>query len=214
MIIGATGSPAKEPTVVWGVDPSTNTGLVIMDGAGKLIHSCNLVVDPRYKVTAQQKAEGKKLGTIRNPVERASEIGAMLMSLADKYGYPAVAILEDYGFTKVQSVDSIVTQCYVGFVIRRLFWNNRVPVIEIPPTTLKKFIGANKKDEVMMKVFKRWGFEARTNDQADAYALARAGLQLIGDVPMTKEDKVTFAKMKNDEVLCEYVPPALLVGLH
>lgn len=207
------GPAVAHKRIIWGVDPSTNTGLVIMDEHGKVLHHCNLTVAPRYKVTAQQKAAGRKEGTIRHPVDRASEVGSALYSLTELYGMPDAVVLEDYGFTKVQSVDSIVTQCYVGFVIRRLFWNNSVPVIEIPPTTLKKFIGANKKDEVMMKVYKRWGFEAKTNDQADAYVLARIGVNLIGAAAMSKEDKATLSKLKNDEVLCEYVPPALLAGL-
>ena len=37
-----------------------------------------------------------------------------------------------------------------------------------------------KKDEVRLEVYKRWGFEAPTNDEVDAYVLARIGLAYLG----------------------------------
>jgi crossover junction endodeoxyribonuclease RuvC len=44
---------------------------------------------------------------------------------------------------------------------------------------LKQFVtgkGTSPKELVMMNVFKRWGYEAATNNLADAYTLAAMGL--------------------------------------
>jgi hypothetical protein len=50
--------------------------------------------------------------------------------------------------------------------------------------------GNTKKDEVRLAVFKRWSFEAKTNDEIDAYVLARIGLAYLGyDDDLTKPQR-------------------------
>ncbi len=58
-----------------------------------------------------------------------------------------------------------------------------VAFLVVPPARLKKFAcgkGNAKKDEIRLAVYKRWGFEAPTNDEVDAYVLARIGLAYLG----------------------------------
>ncbi len=46
----------------------------------------------------------------------------------------------------------------------------------VPPPTLKKWTtgaGNCSKDQMMLGVYKKWGFDPPNNDEADAYALAR-----------------------------------------
>lgn len=46
----------------------------------------------------------------------------------------------------------------------------------VAPGSVKKFAtgsGHAKKDQVMLSVYKKWGYEAASNDVADAYTLAR-----------------------------------------
>lgn len=48
--------------------------------------------------------------------------------------------------------------------------------LDVPPTTLKKFVtgkGVAPKEVMLREVYRRWGFDADSNDEADAYALAR-----------------------------------------
>jgi crossover junction endodeoxyribonuclease RuvC len=49
------------------------------------------------------------------------------------------------------------------------------PVYIFAPQNLKKFVAGKifKKDETRLEVFKRWGYEAKSNDLVDAYAIAR-----------------------------------------
>jgi crossover junction endodeoxyribonuclease RuvC len=53
-------------------------------------------------------------------------------------------------------------------------------------TELKKFVcgkGTANKEQVMLQVFKRWGYEAATNNMADGYGLACMGLAQAGRLP-------------------------------
>lgn len=71
----------------------------------------------------------------------------------------------------------------LGGIVRHWLWSEEIPWIEIPPTQVKKFAtgkGNVNKDQVMMQVYKRWGFEAPDDNQADAYVLAKIGLVLLG----------------------------------
>jgi Holliday junction resolvasome RuvABC endonuclease subunit len=208
-------APAKAASVIWGLDPSTNTGLVIMDShTEQVIHACNIQLDPRERPTKDQRA-AKVPGRLVHPVERVRWYGDQLRILLAKFGAPALIVIEDYGFAPSrQSVDTIITQCYVGFVLRDWCRSNGVPYIEIPPTTLKSFVGASKKEQVMMLVLKRWGHTSKTNDQADAYVLAQIGRHAMGLVASTAEERKALLKLKDDEVISTYVPPGLVPGLY
>ena len=62
----------------------------------------------------------------------------------------------------------------------------------VPPAKVKQFAtgkGNARKDMMRLEVFKRWGFEAKTDDEIDAYALARIGYAL-----MYKDDTLTQAQ--------------------
>ena len=63
-----------------------------------------------------------------------------------------------------------------------------IAFVEIPPNVLKKYLtgkGNANKEAMMLSVYKRFGFEAYTNNVGDAFALASAGLCILGaDVPV------------------------------
>jgi len=55
--------------------------------------------------------------------------------------------------------------------------------IEITPSQVKKFatgMGNCGKDIVLQQVYKRWGMEFKTSDEADAFVLAKIGTILLG----------------------------------
>lgn len=56
----------------------------------------------------------------------------------------------------------------------------------VAPMSVKKYAtgsGRSPKDRVMLEVYKRWGYEAATNDLADAYTLARISADLDREEP-------------------------------
>lgn len=87
-----------------------------------------------------------------------------------------LAVIEGY------SMGSRVGQAFSigewGGVARLLLHDKRLPFIEVPPSTLKKWItgkGNAPKDQMRLSVYKKWDFEADSNDVIDAYALAQFG---------------------------------------
>lgn len=64
----------------------------------------------------------------------------------------------------------------LGGVIKLMLHMNKIPYTDVPPTVLKKFVtgkGTAMKDDIMLHVYKKWGWTAPDNNQADAYGLAR-----------------------------------------
>lgn len=84
----------------------------------------------------------------------------------------------------------------------------RYPCI-VQPSTLKKYVtdnGAAKKNNMLLAVYKKWGFETDDDNLADAYSLAR--LALAVDTAITDfiyEKKIVAAIKRHTEM-----PPATI----
>lgn len=72
-------------------------------------------------------------------------------------------------------------------------------ILEVPPTSLKKWAtgkGNAKKVQVVTALVKRYGCEYATDDEYDAFALARMAAQVIGwDEPVTINQKAVIEKL-------------------
>ncbi len=93
---------------------------------------------------------------------------------------PDLVCLEGYSFgSQGRAVFQIGE---LGGVIRLMLHQRGINWIEISPSSVKKFAtgkGNSKKDQVMLGVYKKWGFEAPTSDEADAFVLAHIGQAVI-----------------------------------
>ena len=68
-------------------------------------------------------------------------------------------------------------------IIKFWLWRRGIPYVLVAPTTLKKFImgkGKGEKSLIVREVFKAYGVDAATDDEADACVLAHIGQCLIG----------------------------------
>ena len=73
-----------------------------------------------------------------------------------------------------------------------------VPVLEVPPSTLKKFVtgrGNAAKNEMLLHVYKRWGREYSDDNMADAYALSMLGWDIIREKITRKADQPMLKKL-------------------
>lgn len=145
---------------VLGLDLSlTGTGFVVLD-------------DHAHVITA---------GTIKTKnvgMPRLHEIKMYVNNLLQSY-QPTQVCVEGY------SMGSRAGQAFsigeLGGIIRLMLWHTSTRYQDVPPTSLKKFVtgkGTAMKDEIMLHVFKRWGWEPGDNNQADAYGLARIAWHL------------------------------------
>lgn len=146
---------------VMGIDPSTRTGIVVLEDFAQTI---SVVSHTEIRTPGE-------LG-----MTRVQSIGQHLAELLVVHK-PDVAVIEGYAYGAKGR--SITTMVEIGTVLR-LTLHRDMPGrwAEASPSALKKFTtgkGNSKKDLVMLNVFKAWGFEG-TDNECDAFGLAALGL--------------------------------------
>jgi crossover junction endodeoxyribonuclease RuvC len=148
---------------VIGLDISTCTGLSVV-GMGKLVHHVEAI-------------SFKKL----TGCPRIHAIAGRIISCISEHD-PEFVVIEDYAVSRFGG--SAIVSISIGSVIRFLMWQNEIPYLEVSPTALKKFVtgkGNAKKDQMILEVYKRYGFTSATNDIADAVGLGMFGLCAAGE---------------------------------
>lgn len=164
---------------IQGIDPSTKTGL------------CNLEIFKAQGIDTEISYETQLVNpkldskTPTNHMRRIRAITTKLMSEVFSFE-PDLVVVEGYSFA---NKFTSFTAVEINAIIRWQLFENDIPYILIPPTALKKFItgkGNCKKQVMLLEVYKRWGVEAKTDDEIDAYGLAMLGAAyqgLITDMP-------------------------------
>ena len=99
-----------------------------------------------------------------------------LVAFIDSFYYPPKYVaIEQYAFNaKSRSQSSVIE---AGCAVRLVFWQNKVPVYEIPSSTWKRVIvgkGNASKDYVRKAVDDHWGIIFPTQDECDAWCIAHA----------------------------------------
>ena len=162
---------------VMGVDTSTKTGYVILDDEGEVVNVGVLHHKPQA-----------------NRFARYAHYTRELSELIEAYGVDLV-IIEGYSYAgKFNSS----LQYELGACIRMRLWQDEVKFVEVPPTSLKKFVtgkGNVKKNLMLLAVYKRWDFDTEDDNEADAYGLAQFGRALIGEP--TGVPAVNFTAVEN-----------------
>lgn len=147
---------------VMGVDTSTKTGYVILDDAGDVVNVGVL----------SHKPESNRFARFHKYVREIAD-------LVDAYGVDLV-VIEGYSFAGKFN-NSL--QYELGACIRMRLFEEEIPFVEVPPTSLKKFVtgkGNCKKDLMLLNVYKRWDFDTDDDNEADAYGLAQFGRAIKG----------------------------------
>ncbi|MEC0125323.1 crossover junction endodeoxyribonuclease RuvC [Paenibacillus pabuli] len=149
-----------------GIDPSTKTGVVILDAAGNVLKN--------IEIQGQGEEEP---GRINDVVVRTLR----LIERAD------VVAIENFSF---QSTGSFVGQQYaIGWAIRIGLYHRKQKYIEVAPNSLKKFatgVGKGSKEDLILPIFKRWGFEHESDNVRDAFVLAQIVRAIHQPIQLTK----------------------------
>lgn len=135
-----------------GIDPSTKTGIVILDKYGEIIDT--------MEITAKGTDPGRMVDIVEQTSEQVSQ-GDFVAIEGFAYGAKGNAVSTQYG---------------IGWGLRMDLYSNNVRYIEVAPSALKKFAGAKgnaKKDELAVHIFKRWRFEHPSDNVRDAFVLAK-----------------------------------------
>jgi len=135
-----------------GVDPSTKTGIVILDRNGERIDS--------MEIRSKELGAARMVDIIDQVIEQ--------MEFGDK-----VAI---EGFSYGSTGRSVDLQYGIGWGIRTSLYKDNIDYLEVAPAAVKKFAsgkGNTKKDELAVHIYKRWGFEDKSDNIRDAFVLAQ-----------------------------------------
>ena len=136
-----------------GIDPSSKTGLVILD------ENANVLVEEEIKVKH------------RDDPLRMIQISEMINShLQDSDSI----IIE--GFSFQSKGKGISFQFGLGWVIRSMLFYGKYTYIDVPPTVVKKFCcnkGNAKKEDLIQPIKEKWGYENNSDNILDAYIMAR-----------------------------------------
>ena len=151
---------------VLGIDASlTGTGITVFD-----LYCNKSDMTLVHNEAIQVKSTGEtRLKAIR---DRIAEIISSW-----QIGYVAI---EGYAFARANQAHQIGE---LGGVLRLFLHEQNIPFVEIAPSAVKKFAtgkGNAQKHEVAAHVQKRWNVMFKTNDETDAYVIARIGTVLAG----------------------------------
>ena len=147
--------------IVLGLDLSTKTGVA--------------VVDEKKNILYANEIEFKKL----KGWERVSAILASIMEAHEKYK-PDLVIIEELFIGRASSA---IVLAEISVPVKYYLWQENIKFTTVPATSLKKWLtskGNAQKDTMMMEVYKQFGYTSRTNNEADAVALAMLGQCILG----------------------------------
>ena len=160
-------------TVVVGIDPSlSNTGIC----SGHSPENKNTTM----KCIGRKPKKGETFKTVAQRVVRINELIDQIKDHLTRVS-PDIILIEAYAHSKNQKGKSSTIE--FGGVLRCLLVEQAKQVIEVSPTTLKKFVlgkGVGNKELIIANVYKRWGVLFESSDEADAYVLYRMGLCYAG----------------------------------
>jgi len=87
----------------------------------------------------------------------------------------------------------------LGGTLRLLAYERGWTIVVVPPSTLKAYVtgkGTAPKEQVILSVFKRWGYSASDNNDADARSLLELGVEYLADrAALSKERQKLLAKL-------------------
>jgi len=146
---------------VMGLDASlTSSGIAIVSAAdAELKH---------HQVITVNKRDMARLKAIREEVNE----------LIHRHSVKLVS-LEGYAFARANQAHQIGE---LGGTLKLFFFDNDIPFIIITPGQVKKYAtgkGNAKKPEMAVGVYKKWGVEFPTDDETDAFVLAKIGEALV-----------------------------------
>lgn len=162
-----------------GIDPSTKATGVVVLGATSREALPETLLHTEIKIP-------KLLGMLRH---RAIVMSVMELLHLHK---PDRIVVEGYSLN-MKNASSVVPLVELGGILRLMFNLDGLSWYDPRATEMKKFVtgkGNGEKDQVMMHVFKRWGFESSSNNEADAYGLAAMGLAHANRLKGTTKDQI------------------------
>jgi crossover junction endodeoxyribonuclease RuvC len=161
-----------------GIDPSTKTGLVVLENDGTICFEVELYPE------------------IEEEPQRFMNLAEQVITYLGKQGDFVICI---EGFSYGSKGQGVSTQYGIGWLIRAELIRNRYSYTEVSPSAVKKFAtgkGNEKKENMVLPIYKHWGFEHPSDNVRDAYVLAQIAKGINGVNKMTKYQTDVIKKIQ------------------
>jgi crossover junction endodeoxyribonuclease RuvC len=157
-----------------GIDPSTKTGLVILE---------NSKVHTAVEIVSQEERDPHRFMYIAKTVREYITEHDVICVEGFSYNSKGSAVSVQYG---------------IGWILRSELIRAGFNYYDVSPTVVKKFAtgkGNTKKEEMVLPIYKRWGFEHNSDNVRDAFVLAQIARALNGQVELTKFQQEALNKI-------------------
>ena len=174
--------------IICGLDLSlTSSGVIILDN-DKVIHN-------------------EAIRTKLRGVKRMSFIKERIFFLISAYKVQFV-MMEGFAYGIGRKTRSSFDIGGLGWIIRLLLHELKIPFILVPPAQLKKFAcgkGNAKKEFVILEIFKNFDIQFKTSDETEAYVLALLGhyyndKSITFSLPNYKKEVISNLSIYKEEV--------------
>ena len=168
--------------IIAGLDLSlTGTGYTVMRSNGEILGRGVIKSKPQGKLPLDEiKRINGIVVEIRDRLTKSLPVSSVNDVKLD------LVVIEGLAF--MAKGTSLVQLGGLNYLLRMDFLHAQVPFVIVAPSSLKKFVtgsGKGDKELIMMTIFKKYGFEAKDNNEADSFALAAIGASLLG-YPLVK----------------------------
>jgi crossover junction endodeoxyribonuclease RuvC len=156
-----------------GIDPSTKTGIVVMDETREWTK----------EITSKIKSDPERFIDLTTQILDWLSEGDRICIEGFSYGSKGKGVSTQYG---------------IGWLIRAELIRNGYTYIDVPPTSVKKFAtgkGNTKKDEMVLPIYKKWGFEHASDNVRDAFVLAQMAKGIYDSSNLTEYQKDALKKV-------------------
>lgn len=162
-----------------GIDPSTKTGFVALDEWGTVI--------TEQEITGESNKDPKRMVTLTENIVNQLDDNDVICIEGFSYGSKGRGISFQFG---------------LGHSIRNALFQKGISYIDISPGQLKKFAtgkGNTSKDNMILPIYKRWGYEHDSDNVRDAYILAQIARGLHGHGELVKYQEEVIKELKKQD---------------
>lgn len=149
-----------------GIDLSTKTGLVILDESGQ--------VQTAKEITSKVKKDPERMIDLTEQLLEHLEDDDVIAIEGFSYGSRGRGMSFQFGY---------------GYAVRIAMWTANKPYLIVTPSQLKKYAtgkGNSSKDNMILPIYKKWGFEHDSDNVRDAYVLAQIARATKKELELTK----------------------------
>ena len=181
--------------IVVGIDPSlTGTGIIVLRN-GELGKALTTKNEPKLGTIERVRRIYEQINNVIENLATYSSAAYFAANYLEspplspkKIRWEPLSLIVIEGFSYGSKGRGVFDIAYLGWRIReeleRYRTEDDIPWLEVSPSQVKQFAtgkGNANKEIVLQQVYKRWGFEAKDNNQADAYVLAQIGRAYLGE---------------------------------